>query len=215
MEVNDCEIPFVGVVSGETERAARDFTNANVDNTAASNWLIDQLTLIDRARYKSSELMKIGSFAVRTLGDSYGFPVAFHNQELRDFGYLRALFTQLPFLLFPLRSPYEARLEVMAYDTLSPDFFSVSARDEVVVVATDSERILEDDDQTRDIRREGGGRIALDQLETEWSEGSFVFRLLSDVWGSSICAEITHEPAFDTRISSLRKPRWMLRLSRG
>lgn len=215
VDFNDCEIPFVGVFAGEPERAARDFTKAKIEDDVMRNWISNQLVAIDQTRYRASELMKLGTFAVKTLGDSQGFPVIFHNRELRDFNYLRTLLARLPFVLCPLRFPYDTRFEVVGYEQLSPDYFSVNARDEVVVVPTGGDRVLKNDDDTRDLRREGGGAIPVDQLEREWSDGPLILKLLRVVWGTEIKAAITREPPFDTRIASLCTPRWMLRLTKA
>jgi hypothetical protein len=207
-------IPFLGVVEGRTEKAARDVSECSVPEEAVESWLEEQLMLIDQSKLKTSENMKIGEFAYSALGPEVELPFAFHKNEIITAKVFESYVKNMDRIIIPASWQFDSFFEISGYEDLNPDYFDAKLSDEVLVFGAGSSRIIDDDDEAREIKRNDGGQISLKQLYDSWPVGQMVCAVLTHLWGVTPEARAMREKIFYTNIKSLSGERWCVCLEK-
>lgn len=202
-------IPYFGVIEGETERAARNVFKLTVPEGSVEDWLQTQISRIDRDLLRTSEIMHIASFALEALGVDSGLPFAFHKGNLITASEVAALARSTKKIYLPMSWRYETWPEVLGYNTLRPEYFEASLADGLLVLASGSDRLLEDDD-AREIKKSGSGMVDKEVILRRWEGCRPLVNILEREWASECAFTLSSETIFSTKIASLSGKRSVL-----
>lgn len=207
------DIPYVGVVEGRTERAARDFSVSIAPKRAVMAWLHDQIRDLNMEVLRKSEQMTISAFCLAATGTDSGIPFAFNCGEIKTVTAIADLAQRLQRIMVPVSWRYDAWPEIMGYNVLRPDYFEAELAEDVVVLAAGSDRLLEED-QAKLFRKSGGGKLDREKVLRSWKEGRAFIELIERVWGRECNIMLALRPIFSTQIASLAGDRWIISFDR-
>jgi hypothetical protein len=208
------EIPYFGVVEGQAERAARDYSSIIAPQSAIRAWLDYQLTNLDRNVLRKSEQMHVASFALASTGSDVGLPFAFIGGQLRTVTEVTSLAMRFSKFYVPITWRYESWPEVIGYNLLRPEYFEASMAEEVVVLAAGSDRFIPED-KAKQLKKEGGGILNREEIFQTWNESRTFIEHIEKVWGSESSFSLMLHPIFSTNIASLAGERWVVCISRA
>lgn len=210
---NGSHIPYYGVVEGKAERAARDVSSLVVPKEAVTDWLIDQVEILDRSILRTSEIMLITSFLLGTIKHEFNLPYSFNRGATRGVRETREIIEGLDSIYLPVSWRYDAWPEIIGYNTLGPEYFEVDLVDELFILSTGSDRLLEED-ESKSARR--GGEFSLDRnlIIEKWRHGRAFLSLIEEVWTCQPSISISLQKLFKTNISSLTGERWVVAIRR-
>lgn len=214
LNLGGIDIPFVGVVECETERAARDYFQSLAPSDAILNWIREQIFNLDKELLRKSELMTLASFAYSVTGLDCGLPFAFCNQNCLTVTQVSALSLDQSEFRFPISWRYDAWCETIGYDNLSPDYFEAKSGDTVVVLPKGSGRLIEEE-QARAARKFGIIEVDRLQVMKNWEAACPFIQLVENNWNYAAKFTVDTKSIFSTRIASLAGTRWVLSMSRS
>lgn len=212
LSLDNTYIPYYGIITGKTERAARDIARACLPETAIRSWLKNQVDIIDKEILKKSEIMQIASFAFSS-GISTDLPYAFHQGNTVTISELTKIISTINDCYIPINWRFDAWPEIIGYNELRPEYFETSLAKEVIVLAYGSDRILDEDD-AKAIKKMDGKEINGSQVMSTWGLGRIFFNFLRETWATELKFEILRKPIFSTKILSLTQERWVLAISK-
>lgn len=207
------EIPYVGVVEGQTERAARDFSISTAPESAITAWLRDQIQNLNLEILRKSEQMTIAAFCYAATGLDSGIPFAFNCGIIKTVTGITELAKRLQGIMVPVSWRYDTWPEIMGYNVLRPDYFEAELAEEVVVLSAGSDRLLEED-QARSYSKSGGGKLDRQEVFKRWKNGHAFLELIERVWGGECNVSLCRRPIFSTQIASLAGDRWVVSFDR-
>lgn len=207
------EIPFYGVVEGQTERAARDVLSSVAPDTVIDEWVDEQLSIIDLNVLRKSETMSIGSFAFSATKKDAGLPFAFNSGSVKTVSEISEIASRVSRLSLPVNWRYDSWLDSIGYNSLSPEYFEAPLAEDVIVLAGGSERLL-DEDKARELKKHGGGSMEREELLERWGDVRQLIELLESVWGAEAELRLTTRQIFSTNIASLSGERWVICVER-
>ncbi|WP_320179497.1 ATP-binding protein [Roseovarius pacificus] len=202
-------IPFFGVIEGKTERAARDISSTIAPDEVVNDWLVAQIKELDQDVLRTSEIMSIASFALTATDFEFDLPFAFHAGRVKSAPTIIEIVKPKTCVCVPVRWRYESWVEVVGYSSLRPEYFEASLSDDVLVLASGSERLLPDD-KSKELKRTGGGRLELEDVLRSWQSSRALVEILNRSWSSTFTVTLKTKPVFSTRIASLSGERWVV-----
>ena len=188
-------VPYIGVIEGRTERAARDVSSLIAPKAAIDAWITEQISLIDTDRLRRSEMMQLSSFLYSELGVGTHFPFAFHQGATRTTAEFLKEIEDVSTILMPAINKYNSFFEILGYQSLTTDFFEANAVSNFFVFGHDSARLLDEDDG-RKLNKIGSAEIEFSDVVSKWSNGAALRSMLNQKWGGNIKCEVRREKFF-------------------
>lgn len=206
-------IPYYGVIEGRTERAARDVSSIIATEEVVADWLIDQVEILDKSILRTSEIMHIASFLLEAIRHEFDLPYSFNKGKTKTVLQTKEAIRKLDSICFPITWRYDSWPEVIGYNILGPEYFEVALIEELFILSSGSERLLDEDD-AKLAKRRGEFTLDRDVLVEKWSLGGSFLSLVEQTWGCELSISISLRKLFDTNISSLTGERWIVSIRR-
>jgi hypothetical protein len=180
MSLASFEIPYIGVIRGETDEISRRSAALDVPASVLAAWASRQANLIDRAHFRTPELMQAAYNIVRAGGDPGSLPFCLSGRNFVSFENFRRSISEFSSVDLPVRHDYGNTFSLHGLDTLDPDYLLSENDANVVVVLTEREFLFANEMMGRRILDDGEADLSEDDLRVEGP-----FELLRD-----ICREI-------------------------
>ncbi|MBC2836522.1 HD domain-containing protein [Paragemmobacter straminiformis] len=206
-------LPYMGVIEGDTERAARDFVSSKVPQSVVDNWFNAQINAVDDGVLTTSERMKLSAFAFLATGFETSLPFAFHMGRVKTVSEIREAIRKTQTILLPMWWRYDSWVELRGYNDLQPDYFEADLSVDVFVLSEGSQRLVDDED-ARTLRRNESMKLSATVLSSKWKTAAPLLKLIHETWGVEPSVEIRKASIFQTRVSSLSGARWVLALDK-
>lgn len=214
-------VPYIGVVEGQTEEAARRSAQSMVPREVLGLWATRQARLIDPAKFSKDELMTAAHSVILAGGDPGSLPYCFRQNSLVDYrAAVAAIYAcreiKVALLLSDfdteIHSDFDSEISVLSYSELTHEFFDTPMRPEVFVLA-ESETNIVSQELANSLKQVARAEISLADLSLEPDGSLSVFLdAVSTAWNCE--PDLTFEMAqiFDADLYSPQEPGLVLSL---
>ncbi|WP_345819265.1 ATP-binding protein [Methylobacterium fujisawaense] len=157
-------VPYLGVVEGSTDGAARRSARSSVPKDVLIKWVSEQAKLIDQSRFQKLHLMKAAESILEMGGNPGDLPYVFNQNKLITHSVLNILLSSMDVVHLPLEIKYSTDLKIRQYSELNANFFEIPMNSKVFVIFGDDFRLV-NEDLVRSILKDGRREITLSDIE--------------------------------------------------
>ena len=200
---------FVGIMSGETDRASRNSARLNVPSDALIKWSTEQAQKIEREKYAIVDLMR-AAHNIRLCGGNPGsLPFALLAGRFVSWGELQNYVSSAKEIIVPLVSSYDNALETRAVNSFSMTSQSYKMYPDVLVVDIENRRALKPQNDKSLVSY-------LDEEINFGEEGKpYAIQFIESIWNADARGVLGSQRLFqDDHYVKLRNE-WVLRVFRS
>lgn len=207
---------FVGVMKGETKVAARNRVDLDVPDEVLKNWASDQAERIDQSRFALEDLIEAARKIVSLGGDSKALPYCFSGGKTVTYGELRNIVNDCRALHVMLELNYHGGLDLVQRRDLRLSSFDKDMKKNVVLLESAGFGALFDRELGRRLVDEGGGLVALSDIEDmAYDSVQEVIELAESFLGDCVLMTVEQIHVCDVNYYRQPPPVWVLTLSPG
>ena len=211
------DTPYVGILFGDTDDAARQSAVPTVSPEALRRWSDIQAKKISRLDFAPIDGMKAARDVLRFGGNSGDLPFAFHQSRFLNYADTRALVKDLGQIVMPIQLSFSS--EILSVSDLRAAYFTNPLERNLLVVAAENVELSFLDHRESEDLRESEGEFPLDD---DTLDGLFqnrdlnAFRtLLVDAWSEGFSGTLKIARVFEATTLSTRGAVWVLSLQRA
>ena len=205
--------PYVGVMEGDTDEAARRVAYSAVPAGVIGRWATGQARLIDQNKFLKSQLLRASQRIITAGGDPSSLPYCFVEGSLVDYVTAKQAMKTNSQVLVPLSEGYPT-FELYGYSDMTEIYFNHRMKKEVFILASDRISLI-DEDIFHNIKRNGLREISLSDLKLRNGQPLSLFLdTLRELWSCEPRLTIEEEQLLQADLHSLPPLRWVLDLRR-
>ena len=205
-------VPFVGVIEGCTDQAARQLAYSTVPADVIERWVTNQARLIDQKKFLKAQLLRASRRIIAAGGDPCSLPYCFMEGSLIDFATAKLAMKTSSQILIPL----DRDRKIYSYSDMNATYFDHQMKKEVFILGRDEyESSIFDYDTFSLIEKEGHREISVSDLKLEIGGSLYVFLdTLRKLWGCEPRLTVREEQLLQADLHSLPPLRWVIDLRR-
>lgn len=206
--------PYIGVIEGSTEQAARNSARSQVPPEVIAEWATEQGAIIDQSKYLKVNLLSMAENIIGAGGDPGELPYCFRMGRLVNYREAKAAISELSVVNILIRIEYGTRFIVSRYSELGANYFDLPMQPEVFVLRSGPDPLM-DEELGRLILKEGREEVAISDVSTGSGSLNVFMQALGEVWGADPRTYIRDVPIFGADVHSPPASSWVLSLHRG
>jgi hypothetical protein len=207
------DLPYVGVIEGRTDEAARRFAESAVPADVIRRWATEQARLIDQTRFQKSQLLMATQRIIMAGGDPCSLPYCFTGGSLVDFATAKEAMRKNRRVLVPFFKKF-SKHQIYSYSDMRTPYFDHRTKKEVFILGDNSYFL--DDETFKMIEKEGQREIQFSDLGLVTGGALSVFLdALKGVWGCEPRITIKEEKLLEVELYSPPSSSWVLDLHRS
>jgi hypothetical protein len=206
-------VPYVGVIDGSTDEAARQAAYSAVPASVIGGWATEQAKLIDQTKFRKSQLLFASQRIIMAGGDPCALPYCFAGGSLVDYATAKQAIRTSSRVLVPLTVRYSSA-KLYSYSDMTTPYFDHLMKKEVFILAKDEIDIFTEE-LIKLIEKEQKMEISISDLRLEVKRSLSVFMdALKGVWGCEPRITVREEQLLQVDLYSPPRLSWVLDLHR-
>lgn len=203
---------YVGVISGNTDNAAREGAYVSLDDSDLAKWITEQASLIEMSKHEALSLLPIARHVILKGGDSQNIPIMFHAGKLTPYSDVVNYVSKANSVRVLLSKNYLDGPEWMDVQSLSASLFINEVDDDLFAISTDGED-LTDSDSGREMLKSLPREVSIEEISFGTSGGDIFKGILDEQWGD-YKAVIDYEDVFSGKFRIPAPSRLIIRFLR-
>lgn len=205
--------PYIGVVAGDAQQAARRFASTTVPAGVIAKWATSQASLIDQKKFLRSQLLEACEKIISLGGNPGSLPYCLTESGPSTYLEAKTRIEKLDTIRIPLRLDFST-FAMVSYKNIGPTYCELPLEEDVFVLRSADSKFI-DDDISRKISKEGRDEIVLSDVRDDAGSWQLLHRDVTNAWGGEPRLTVTTSQIFRSDVYSPPDLRWTLTLRRA
>jgi hypothetical protein len=207
-------VPYVGVISGDTEEVSRRAARVDIPQSVIAAWATRQASLIDRTRFQIRDQMRACFLIVSAGGDPDDLPFCLLGKNFVSYATCRQKLENAPSADVLLIHSYGNSFQIVGIQDLPVPHLLSEIADNVLVITEGENTRLCSDHVGRRILDENGTPLSIEELNRNEKIDMF-WKLCQELWGKEPKLEVRHREIVVSNYFQQSARRWVLSLKKG
>lgn len=206
-------VPYVGVVEGATEEAARQQAFSRVSQEAVAEWATRQGELIEKGEYLKTDLMRACEAIIKAGGDPKDLPYCFNNAGLINLEQAKRVINDHQELFILLSPDYGENFSVTGYNSIPSVLFEGGLDSRLFVIGSEKAAAFDTENGKavfKGIRR----KITERHLSHSAASLTQFLGIVGQVWGEEPRLVVTSKQIFEGKYRYVPDARWVMSVAR-